>query len=204
MATPLVAGCVAVLRETLVKNGVADPIAALLKALLINGAVELIGQYSPSEAGTSPNNNSGFGRVNLAQSVIIPGIARDGGAGEGGPLEQGSEDTITVEIPADGPRDNQSDASTAEAGTTSGVTLKVTLLWSDPPGSALQNDLDLIVRVNGQERHGNMGTSNKFDRQNNVEQVVWTNIPSGKVEIVIRAFRIARFPQRYAYAWRIS
>src|SRR5262249_26202520 len=136
----LVAGCVAILREALVKNGVANPSAALLKALLINGAVELAGQYSPSEAGPSPNNNSGFGRVNLANSVIIPGVDRDRGFREGGPLRQDDEDTITVP-------------------TTVGTSLKVTLVWSDPPGAALQNDLDLIVRaVNGQERHGNMGT----------------------------------------------
>ena len=53
MATPLVAGCVAVLREILRENGTPRPSAALIKALLINGAVELPGQYTPSEAGPS-------------------------------------------------------------------------------------------------------------------------------------------------------
>ena len=86
MATPLVAGCTAVLRETLVKNGISTPSAALVKALLINGAVELVGQYSPSEAGPSPNNNSGFGRVNLAGSVIIPGPNPDADFGDTGGL----------------------------------------------------------------------------------------------------------------------
>ena len=84
-------------------------------------------------------------------------------------------------------------------------TLKITLVWSDPPGSTLQNDLDLIVKAsNAQERHGNMGTSSAFDRINNVEQVIWENIPPGEVKITIRAFRITQFPQPYAYAWRIS
>ena len=59
MATPLVAGCCAVLRETLIRNGSTTPSAALIKALLINGAVELNGQYNPTEAGASPNFNSG-------------------------------------------------------------------------------------------------------------------------------------------------
>ena len=69
----------------------------------------------------------------------------------------------------------------------------------------LQNDLDLIVRAeNGQERHGNMGTSTNFDRKNNVEQIVWTNMPPGTAKIIIRAFRITQFPQPYAYAWRLS
>jgi hypothetical protein len=49
-----------------------------------------------------------------------------------------------------------------------------------------------------------MGTSKKFDRVNNVEQVRWTNMPPGTAKITIRAFRITNFPQPYAYAWRIS
>ena len=61
MATPLVAGCVAVVRETLVKNGTTKPSAALIKSLLINGAVNLPGQYNPTEAGTSPNDGVGLG-----------------------------------------------------------------------------------------------------------------------------------------------
>jgi serine protease AprX len=206
MATPLVAGCAAVLRETLVRNGVANPSAALVKALLINGAVELSGQYSPTEAGPSPNSNSGFGRVDLAGSVIIPGSDPNAGFGEGGPLHEGDEDKITVEIPERSPHAMQRGAgSTTPAPTGAGVRFKITLVWSDPPGAALQNDLDLIVRAaNGDERHGNMGTSAGFDRQNNVEQVLWTNMPPGSAEIVTRAFRITSFPQPYAYAWRIS
>jgi subtilisin family serine protease len=203
MATPLVAGCVAVLRETLVKNGTADPSAALLKALLINGAVELVGQYTPSEAGPAPNNDSGWGRVDLAGSVIIPGPDTDAGFGEGDPLKQGDEDTITIEVPEAPPHRDSTAADVDPASV--GVTFKVSLVWSDPPGATLQNDLDLIVRAaNGQERHGNAGTSEKFDRQNNVEQVLWVGMPPGKAEIVIRAFRITRFPQPYAYVWRLS
>ncbi|MGE5291608.1 MAG: S8 family serine peptidase [Micromonosporaceae bacterium] len=206
MATPLVAGCTAVLRETLVKNGMATPSAALVKALLINGAVELAGQYSPSEAGSSPNDNSGFGRVNLAGSVIIPGVNRNAGLGEGGPLKHGDEDTIEVEIPEGPPEHGQSENAARSVGPAgAGVTFKITLVWTDPPGAELQNDLDLIVRAaNGEERHGNMGTSDKFDRQNNVEQVAWPGMPPGKAVIVVRAFRITNFPQPYAYAWHIG
>jgi hypothetical protein len=197
MATPLVSGCVAVLRETLVKNGTAHPPASLVKAMLINGAVELPGQYSPSEAGTSPNNNSGFGRVNLLNSIIIPGPDPDAGFGEGGPLKQGEAETFEVDIPRERPGEHGPAAV--------GVTFKITLVWTDPPGSALQNDLDLIVvAADGTERHGNMGTTNKFDRVNNVEQVRWTTMPPGKAKITVRAFRITLFPQPYAYAWRIS
>jgi hypothetical protein len=205
MATPLVSGCTAVLRETLVKNGTASPSAALIKALLVNGAVRLPGQYAPTEAGSSPNSNSGWGRVDLAGSVIIPGPNPNGGFGDGGPLKQGQSDTIEIDIP-EGPPKHQGGAHDADvAPTAAGATFKITLVWTDPPGAALQNDLDLIVRAaNGAERHGNMGTSKRFDRTNNVEQVLWLNMPPGPAKITIRAFRITNFAQPYAYAWRLS
>jgi hypothetical protein len=207
MATPHVAGCAAVLRETLIKNGMATPPAALIKALLIIGAVELVGQYTPSEAGPSPNNNSGFGRANLLGSVILPGPNPDSGFGTGGPLKQGDGNTFTVPIPRQSPgRDKMAPASLASAGITGlGPTFKITVVWSDPSGPNLQNDLDLIViAADGSERHGNMGTSSGFDHVNNVEQVLWPNMPAGNAKVTIRATRITRFPQPYAYAWRIS
>jgi hypothetical protein len=201
MATPLVAGCVAVIRETLVKNGTTTPSAALIKSLLINGAVNLPGQYNPTEAGASPNSSSGWGRVNLAGSIIIPGPNPNGGFGDGKPLKQGQSSTVTITIPQ-----KKKGASASGAHTTGvGYTLKVTLVWTDPAGALLQNDLDLIVKAsNGQVRHGNMGTGKGFDRVNNVEQVVWENIPAGAVTITVNAFHITQFAQPWAYAWRIS
>jgi serine protease AprX len=200
MATPLVAGCVAVLRETLVKNGLATPSAALIKALLINGAVDIQGQYSPSEAAAAPNNSEGFGRVDLARSVILPGDQPSSGFREGGPLAEGDEDTLTITVPTAPPRPDGDIPLGAL-----GASLKITLVWSDPPGSALQNDLDLIVRAaGGSERHGNMGMAQGFDRVNNVEQVWWIGMPAGDAEIVVRAHRITRFAQPYALVWRIG
>lgn len=197
MATPLTAGCVAVIRETLVKNGTPTPSAALIKAILINGCVTLPGQYSPSECGPSPNNSSGWGLVDLAGSIIIPGPNPNGGFGDEGPLKQGQQTTVVIKVPERGARDVE------PAGV--GPTLKATLVWSDPPGATLQNDLDLIVTAsNGQVRHGNSGASKNFDRVNNVEQVVWANIPPGDVQITVRAFHITQFPQPWAYAWRIG
>jgi subtilisin family serine protease len=194
MATPLVAGCAAVVRESLVKNGLSNPTAALIKALLINGAVMVDGQYHPSEAGASPNSNSGWGRVDLAGSIILPrpiisaGQHPDQGFSEGAPLKQGEEHTVTISPPR-----------------IHLPSLKITLVWTDPPGVTLQNDLDLIVTAaNGEERHGNMGVMAKFDRLNNVEQVLWTHIPAGDVRVTVRAFRITRYPQPWAYVWRFT
>jgi len=49
-----------------------------------------------------------------------------------------------------------------------------------------------------------MGVSKNFDRVNNVEQVLWTNIPSGNVTVTVRAFHITQFPQPYWYVWAFS
>lgn len=78
--------------------------------------------------------------------------------------------------------------------------------WSgQTPGEGLQNDLDLIVSgANGSERHGNQpANATAFDRTNNVEQVVWDHPASGQVNIRVRAFRVAQFPQSYAVVVRI-
>jgi hypothetical protein len=189
MATPLVAGCAAVLREFAIKEqGIAQPSAALIKALLINGAHSVMGQYSPSEAGDIPNVNEGFGRVDVA-AVTGPLTAsqRLELKHEQTALDTGDEETTSVTVP------------------TGASLLKVTLVWTDPPGEGLQNDLDLIVRTsNGKERHGNQpAASTAFDRSNNVEQVVWDSIPTGTVDVVVRGFRAAQFPQPYALVIRV-
>ena len=189
MATPLVAGCSAVVREFLMRDrAIATPSAALVKALLINGAMNITGQYIPSEAGLIPNNAEGFGRVDMT-STIGPFEAREEVRlqDEGTELDTGEEETVSLTA-------------------TSGTTLKATLVWTDPSGASLQNDLDLIVRArDGQERHGNVSpSSTAFDRFNNVEQVTWADLPEGEVTIVVRAHRVTRFAQSYALVVRTS
>ncbi|MBF2062912.1 MAG: S8 family serine peptidase [Calothrix sp. C42_A2020_038] len=188
MATPLVAGCAAVVREYCQKKeNQNNPSAALIKAMLINGAKDIVGQYVPSEAGDIPNFAEGFGRVDLAATVGPRGenervIFKD----ENTTLDTLEEEKLEVEVTADS-------------------LLKVTLVWTDFPGEALQNDLDLIVKTpDGQERHGNMPPSSlEFDRHNNVEQVIWANVPPPSVEVIVRAHRITQ-PQSYALVVRLS
>ena len=44
-----------------------------------------------------------------------------------------------------------------------GASLRVTLVWTDRPGSTLQYDLDLIVRTaDGQERHRNVSLTQRI------------------------------------------
>lgn len=189
MAAPLVAGCAAVTREYLAReHQLASPAAALVKALLINGARNIAGQYVPTEAGALPNNAEGFGRVDMAAILrpAAPGqsiLLRD----EGTALDTNEEEATTATVPP------------------GAVSLKVTLVWTDPAGEALQNDLDLIVRAGGTERHGNAApASMAFDRVNNVEQVVWDAPPAGNIEVVVRAHRITLHPQTYALVIRTA
>ncbi|KFY90767.1 hypothetical protein V500_04963 [Pseudogymnoascus sp. VKM F-4518 (FW-2643)] len=212
MATPLVAGCCAVIREVLSKEAGLQVIpAALVKALIINGADELKGQYPRTEAGPSPNTSSGWGIVNLSNSTDTSVQSDNGGFVIGKELEDDEEYTDTISIPSiDGlnPSNNQRGRQAPLGGSgpnANHATLKITLVWTDPPGVKLQNDLDLIVvGSNGVEYHGNMGeTKENYDRSNNVEQIVWKNMPAGEAKVTVRAESIVRFKQPFAYAWRI-
>lgn len=204
MASPLVAGGCAVLRQALRKDledrGLSQEdirnrkiSAALIKALLINGAVELKGQYFPSEAGTSPNFSSGWGRVNLKESVDMAKLREDndrstvvGCYQSCHPGKALGDDEVYI-------REILIDASTR--------TLKVTLVWTDLPGECLQNHLALSVTVGTQERFGNSTT----DRKNNVEQVAWPNTPSGTAKIIVTVKHLAKIrdTQDFALAWKL-
>jgi serine protease AprX len=82
MATPLVASYVAPLRKALIDKSEKQPSTALVKALLINGARELIGQYNPPQAGASPNPNSAWDQVNLANLAVFA-VQKNPGYAEG-------------------------------------------------------------------------------------------------------------------------
>lgn len=209
MATPLVAGCVAVLREALrdVHKRI-EPSSALIKALIVNGAEPL----NPTD---TPNNNSGFGRVNMVNTLKqverqpSPPLAgfderfganalRHGTSATGARLDRFSLD-ITVPPPA--------------AGHTN--TLAVTLVWPDPSGERLQHFLELSVSHGDEKRFWGV-----LQRQNNVQQIKWANAPAGVYHVLVEALQILPQPpqapppaagaeqklpafQPFAYAWRI-
>lgn len=188
MATPLVAGCAAVLREYLTsqKPG-STPSAALVKALLINGADSLKGQYTPIELGVIPNRNEGFGRVDLPASVDAKLYSHILAMwDEDQTLEVGQSASFAVDIP------NPMSL------------VKVTLVWTDPAGEGLQNDLDLVVTTpNGVTAYGNAQPGSTVpDRLNNVEQVSLTTVPAGKLTLSVQAYRIALQAQSFAVVIR--
>ena len=188
MATPLVAGCVANVRAFLRAQGISQPSAALLKALIINGARNMGGQYNPTETGTIPNNNEGFGRVDL-QAIVGPYQVGETVVffDEKKKLDTGESTDQNIAVPA------------------GAKLVKATLVWTDPPGEGLQSDLDLIVLAGAKKRHGNMpATSTAFDRINNVEQVVWENPPSGPATVTVACFRVTQTPQNFALVVRVA
>jgi hypothetical protein len=62
MATPLVAGCAVLVRQSLTDSGTTNPSAELVKAILINSA--------DPHRGTRPNFQSGWGLVNLRRAIV--------------------------------------------------------------------------------------------------------------------------------------
>ena len=180
MATPLTSGAVALLREFLrKKQGIANPSAALLKALLIAGAKRLPGT-APSTA--IVDNHQGFGRVNVDRSVKRALATLDGPA-----LKTGTKSTFTVKVP------------------TASNTLRIAPCYSDFPGSSLINNLNLIVTDPAGKRYvGNQpssaGGTLTLDSTNNVEVVQVGKARKGTWTIEVVASNVSAGPQDFALA----
>jgi len=204
MATPLVAGAAALVRQYYVDGWHANhsaetntaprgadgftPSAALLKATLINGAFDMTpGQYGTGayqEILQRPDFSQGWGRVDV-ESSLFP----DSGFG------WSSARRLEVHDVAAGLSTNETDtwpvnisASTDE--------LRITLVWTDPAALSgcnpcLVNDLDLVaISPSGQQHLGNFSVYGQVDRRNNVEGI---DIPSpevGQWEIRVRGYNV--------------
>ena len=163
-AAPQVAGAAALFTQFWKQNnsGV-NPSPALVKAALINGAVDVTGA---STSAARPNGYEGWGRVNL-RNVLNTGAAV---------TYINQTDTIGGTGAARNYLGSVADPSRP---------LRITLVWTDPPGAAdpsLVNDLDLEVYVGGNSYKGNVlsgGSSvagGTRDSVNNVENVF---LPAG-------------------------
>jgi serine protease AprX len=180
MATPLVAGAVALVREFL-RNfaDIADPSAALLKALLIAGAQRLPGT---SAASALLDNQQGFGRVNLDRS-----LKRVIGVLEAPGLATGESHSIALNVPV------------------SNKTLRLVIAYSDFPGEQLVNNLNLVANdptgkgfVGNQPSSG--GATLVMDTVNNVEVIQVKNAKKGAWTITVIGSNVAAGPQPYALA----
>ena len=177
MATPLVAGCAALVRQWLVeRRGFAGtpPTAALMKAILTGGAHDLFGDAGTNVGSAAPNVKQGWGRVDLGETLYPSN--RSVRLVDRIPFDEGSEQVWCVE-------------------TTRAAPLDVQLVWIDYPsdpvaGGRLVNDLDLVVsnRTTGAVRWGN-GVAGG-DRTNNVEGVRIASAPAGAYDVRVRGVTV--------------
>ncbi|WP_300608200.1 S8 family serine peptidase [Methanohalophilus sp.] len=172
MATPLTAGTAALVRQYYVKNESINPSAALIKATLINGAVNT-GNHI---------NDQGWGRVDLKNSLFIDE-----------PASILYFDNISL---------NDTEIWYTKQYISSGHPLKMSLVWTDYPAEeaadpALYNDLDLKVIGPSSTYLGNGGS--EPDRRNNVEQVSLESPESGWYNISVNGTNIqTEEPQPFA------
>lgn len=183
MATPLVAGAAALVRQHLVEQRGheqpgAKPSGALIKAFLVNGAVAMAGQVA-GEIPAGPNNVNGLGRINLAEALTPGALAR----------------TLFADEPDYAVASGEMRTFQVQANDTA-APLKVTLVWTDAPAlvnvGGLVNTLYLQVVPPGGAAAID-GDSTAFPvATNNVQQVVIPAPMAGLYEIRVRGVNVTQ------------
>ncbi len=193
MATPLIAGAAALVREYLTtRGGIVQPSAALIKALLLSGARSLYpGQYGTDRAQeipvATPNTVEGWGMVDV-ERTLFPAppeyIVHDALSS---PLQTGQTNQYVFLV------------------TTGTPVTRVLVAWSDYPATpgaaiALVNDLDLAVRMpDGQVR---WATPIGPDHTNNVEAIFLPSSANGICTTEVWGANVPYGPQPYALVIR--
>jgi subtilisin family serine protease len=190
MATPLVAGCAALVREYYETDKKHHPSAALLKATLINGAKRLTG---PDVVAKEPFYHQGFGCVNMVKTIPNPSLP-----------------TLLLEY-----IDSYSDTNLQFVNTgqrfryvvqlDGGSFLRICMAYTEAPGRGLQNNLNLLVDRQGTAIKwiGNNDVNNGLnlpDPDNNVERV-WIeghDFHPGIYTIMVFANNLLKTPQDFA------
>ncbi len=193
MATPLVSGCAAVIREYYRKERAIEPSAALLKATIVNSTKRLSGDDALADHDRIPNMHQGFGAVYMP--FAIP---------------NSSEAWLNLEFV-----DTASDPARQLSGggdrkrfafvVNGGDFLRISLAWTDPAASAdLQNILGVILEHGGLQPPkvmGNEERSNRvgrLDRDNNLQIIRVENPPPGNYLIQVFAASMLHPPQDFA------
>ncbi len=203
MATPAVAGAITLARQYFMSgftpSGVGTPSdsftpsGALLKAVVVNSAVNLISQPG------YPSNEEGWGRVVVGRSLPF--------AGDGRRLWVRDVRTSSLRAFDDA---GQHEYRVHWSPTTSEESLQITLAFTDAPAgvgaaSAPVNDLDLeVVSPMGSVYRGNVFTSGSSvtggtaDAINSVEQVLISSPVPGDWTVRVVASAVNVGPQGYA------
>ncbi len=183
MATPLTAGAAVLVRQFLRRDrGIADPSAALIKAVLITGARRLSGTGDP---GVVADNEQGFGRVDLDAALAPQAPAKAEYLDVAPGLATGEIWSREIEIHSSDTR------------------LRVAMAYSDYPGEVLVNNLNLILVAPGGRRHVGNGGGDAvltMDATNNVELVQVPVPQSGTWRIEVVGSNVPQPKQDFALA----
>jgi len=210
MATPVVSGTAALVRqyfsEGFYPNGIKgngtsekNPSAALVKGILMNGAQDVVGvdnTLTVTEVSTY-DNNMGFGRISLTDSLLLPGASSiETRVHDRVQITNKSTKTYSIKI------DKQNDCNANE--------FSSTLVWTDPPASSgcahcLINDLDLYVDLtkegtNETIRYYPNGLSGRDDT-NNVERVRLPANDGDNFTMTVEGRNLATSDQNYALVY---
>jgi subtilisin family serine protease len=194
MATPLVSGCAALVRQYYRSEQDWSPSAALVRATLINGATKLTGNDSnaSNQVGAVPEANfdQGFGRVDVAQSIpspVSPNLSLAFVDNWNDPARKftqtGQRRRYRLKVRA-------------------GLPLRVCLAYTEFPARALQNNLKLFIQdPSGKKLFGNEQLRLSLggpDRDNNVEAVHIPIATAGFHTIQVTATNLLHTPQDFA------
>jgi hypothetical protein len=165
MATPITAGAYALVRQYLIEaRGHTTPSAALVKAMIINGAVD-IGMGIP-------HISQGWGRIDLENTF------------SSGSAQVQFEDSLNNAVATRDMRTYQlSVASTSSP-------LVVTLVWRDPPSGTIQNKLHLRII---EPTSGTVFTSDAIGNiRNNVQKVLIKAPKNGIYHIDVEGVNVTK------------
>lgn len=187
MSTPLVAGAAALVRQHLVQQRGHEqpnvkPSGALIKAMLINGAVPIPGQFDAEIPDGPPiqNNVSGFGRVSVLESVT-----------PGSTLADALHRTLFADEPEYAVTAGEIRTFEVHA-VNLALPLKATLVWTDAPSvgaGGLVNSLYLqVVEPGGTVLGGDVAAFPTVN--NNVQQVTIPAPVAGVYQIRVRGVAI--------------
>lgn len=190
MSNPIAAGAATVVRDFYQKAYTHNASAALVKATLINTAVDLLDENNDGANDNDfpiPNVHEGWGRINVAEATdgTQQYVDNATGIGTGGNFS-------------------------TQYAVNAGGSFKVTLVWSDYPSTEtaatnLVNDLDLVVTApGGTQYRGNVfsggwsQTGGTADRINNVENVYVQSAAAGTWTVQVSGFNVPNGPQPFA------
>ena len=164
MATPITAGACALVRQYLIEQRGHNPSAALVKALMVNGAQDM--------GMGVPDNGQGWGRIDLNSAIFPSGTNR-----------VQFDDNIANAVATGDVRSYDVFVSSAAA------PLAVTLVWRDPAGNTIQNSLHL--RVTHVDTGVTSVADPIGDIRNNVQKVIVNPPQLGLYQIEVEGVNVA-------------